>query len=166
MPRLTSFDYMCFPREMMTCHTWPHPIVCTSQGLWWHSWPDVVRPCMLSKGYASIQRLTLFDRVLSKGEDGMSRVTSSICVCFKIAIMAWHARGRLTVCVVQSLWWHFTPDNVWSCVLSKGYDGMPHSPLFDHLCCQRVTRVCHVWLFCTKLIMASHIRLCEVRGQW
>ena len=99
--------------------------------------PDVVRPC-----------------VLTKGDDGMSRLTSSDHLCFPSTMMACHARHRSAVniaqdsselvtldvirlCIltlgddnmfmfaVQGRYWPAMPDVVLSYVLAKGYDGIP-----------------------------------------
>ena len=69
---------------------------------------DVVRPCVLSKGGDGMPRLTSFDRVC----------------CLK-AEMSCQARCSLTVCAAQGRSCHATPDVVRQCVQSKGGDVMP-----------------------------------------
>ena len=61
MTRLTLFDRVCCPKEVMASN------------------PNVVRPCLPSKGDDGIPRLTLSDCVSSsKGSDGMPRPTLPI----------------------------------------------------------------------------------------
>ena len=59
---------------------------CAAQGRLWHATPDVVRPFMVSKG-----------------DDGMPCPMSFDRLCCPKAMMACHARRRLTVFVVQGL---------------------------------------------------------------
>ena len=73
---------------------------------------DVVRPC-----------------VLSKGGDGMPRLTSFDCVCCPKAMISCHARRRLTVCAAQGQVCHAMPDVVIQCVLSKGDYVLPRPTL-------------------------------------
>ena len=68
-------------------------------------------------------RPTLFDRVLSKGDDGMPHPTSFDRVCCPTPLMSCHAR-------------RFRP-----CVLSKGGDVMPHLTLLT--VCAIQERLCH-----------------------
>ena len=74
MPCMMSFDRVCCPKVMMACHAQGRSTVCAVQRQGWHVTPDVVRPC-----------------VLSKGGDVMPRPTSFDCVCCLKAIMACHA---------------------------------------------------------------------------
>ena len=68
MARLTSSDRLLYLRAMinatpdvvrpcvcctiarMAYHGWIHPTMCSFQGRWWHTTPDVVLSYMLSKG--------------------------------------------------------------------------------------------------------------------
>ena len=50
MPHPTSFDRVCCPKAVMSCHARRSPTVCAAQGQWCHAMPDVLRPCVLSKG--------------------------------------------------------------------------------------------------------------------
>ena len=114
MPRLTSCDRLWCPRAVISCHARRRPIVfcpmammscherprcspravisCLAprrptvsavQGRRWHATPDVIQPC-----------------VLSKGSDCMPHPMSSDCLCCPKAMIACHARRRLTVCAV------------------------------------------------------------------
>ena len=49
MQHSTSSDSVCCPRTMMAFNARRHLTVCTAQGRWWLSIPDVVRSCGLSK---------------------------------------------------------------------------------------------------------------------
>ena len=84
MPRPTSFDHVCWPRAVMSCHARRRLTVNAAQRRWWHATSDVVQQC-----------------VLSKGGDVMPRPTSSNCMCCPRAVMACHARRRSTVCDVK-----------------------------------------------------------------
>ena len=46
----TSFDRVCLPRAIMECHAQHRPTVCAAQGTFEHAMPDVIRPCVQSKG--------------------------------------------------------------------------------------------------------------------
>ena len=117
--------------------------------------PDVIRPCVSSKGYSGMPCSTLPDRecslsaimefhsqrhltvydvqgtcchatsnvilmcVHSKGDDGMPHATSSIYVCSPRMLMACHSRARSTVCVLQGILLHSTPDVARPCVCSQ-----------------------------------------------
>ena len=84
MPRPTSSNRKCCPKEMTACHARCRLIVCAAQKRCWHAMHDVVRLC-----------------VLSKGGDVMPRPTSFDCVCGLKAIMECHARRRSTICAAQ-----------------------------------------------------------------
>ena len=98
MPRSTSSDRACSPRALISCHAPRRPTVCAVQGWRWHGTPDVIRPCVLSKGGDGMPRPTSSDRVLSycgdviprlrcrlsmlsKGDDGMPRPTTADRLC-------------------------------------------------------------------------------------
>ena len=91
-------------------------------------------------------RLTSFNRVLPKGDDGMPCPTPSNRQCCPKAMMACHARRRPPVCAVQRQRCHASPDDAdrvcypralmscharsyQPCVLSKGGDVMPRPTL-------------------------------------
>ena len=65
MRRSTSFERVCCPNVMLACH------------------PDVIRPCVTSKGGDVIPLPTSFDRA-----------------CRPRAVMSCQARRRSTVCAV------------------------------------------------------------------
>ena len=140
MPRLTFSDHVCCWRIMMTCHARTYPRLCAVQGLWWHATLDVVR--------LSVQ---------SKGDDGMSRSASSYHVYCPRDTLAFHARCCVTVCAVQGRRWHAMRDIIWSCMLSKGEDGMPGS-----------TSSIYVWS--PRDIIAFHVRywptVCAIQELW
>ena len=58
MPRRTSFDRVCSPKSVMECHTRRRLTVCALQRQLFHVTPDVVRPCLPSKGYDGMPRST------------------------------------------------------------------------------------------------------------
>ena len=155
MPRPMSSDYVCFPREVMSCHD------------------RRCRPCLQSKGGDFMPRPTSSDRVwspreimscharrhssvfaaqqrwcyatpnvvrpsvLSKGGDGMSCSTSSDRVCSRREVMSCHARCRLTVCAAQRRWYHATTDVVRPSVLSRGGNDMSRPTSFERVCCPK-----------------------------
>ena len=73
----------CSPRAMISFHAPHRPTVGAVQGRRWHATPEVIRPC-----------------VLSKGGDGMPHPMSSDFLCCPKAMIACHTRRRLTVCAV------------------------------------------------------------------
>ena len=103
----------------------------------------VVRPCVLSKGYAGMQRLSAFYLCVVQGRYGMPCSILSIRVCGKKVIMSCHDRRRLTVCAVKVQRRHATPNTVRSYVLSMCYDGSPLPMFFDRLCCLRAMMACY-----------------------
>ena len=103
---------------MMACQARCRPIVCVGQGLWWHTTPDVVQPCMLSKS-----------------NDGMTRPTSSHHMCYPRAKMSCHARRHQAACATQWWWRHATSDVIQSFVLPKVHEGIAHPTSSDLVCC-------------------------------
>uniref|UniRef100_A0A494GA82 Uncharacterized protein n=1 Tax=Solanum lycopersicum TaxID=4081 RepID=A0A494GA82_SOLLC len=81
VPWPTSFDLLCCPRAVISCQARHRLTVCAFQARLCHATPDVIRPCVLSKG----------------GGDGMPRPTSFDRVCHQWAMMAYDARRRLTM---------------------------------------------------------------------
>ena len=67
MLNLTLSYYVSCPRAMMACHAQCHLTICAVQGFLWHVTPAVVRPCVFSKDYESMQRQTLSDLCAVKG---------------------------------------------------------------------------------------------------
>ena len=84
MPRSTSFDRVCFPKAIMACDTRRRSAVCAVQTRLCHATPDVIIPCVLSKGGFCHATLDVADRV-----------------CSPRAVMSCDARRRSTMCVVQ-----------------------------------------------------------------
>ena len=143
MPRSMSFDRVCCPKAVMSCHA---------------------RPCrlyVLFKGSDVMPRPDVANRVCCP-RAGMSfhGPTSSDRVCSQRAVMSCHARCRSTVCAIQRRGCHATPDVVRLCVLSKGGDvmprltsldrvffkggdGMPRLTSSDRACGARAVMVCH-----------------------
>ena len=122
---------------MKACHVWRHPTPCVTQGPWLHSTPYVVRSC-----------------VLSKGDDNKPHSMSSDTICFSREMMThiawcrptmcafqgrwWHSHAKcLTVCAAKGPWWDAMLNIVWSCVLSKGNDGMARSTSSNRVCKNR-----------------------------
>ena len=119
---------------MKACHVWRHPTACVTQGPWWHSTPYVFRSCELSKG-----------------DDNKPHSMSSDTICFSREMMThiawchpticafqgrwWHSHAKCpTVCAAKGPWWDAMLNIVWSCVLSKGNYGMPHSTSSNRVC--------------------------------
>ena len=100
--------------------------------------PDVIRPC-----------------VLSKGDNGMPHPTPSDRLFCPRAKMACHARHPLTVCAVQGILWLSTPDIVQTYVQYKG-DGMPHPMSSDRVCFPKGIIECQA---------QHHPCVCAVQGQ-
>ena len=178
MPRSTSSDRVCCPRAMMSCQArrcrscvlpncddgMPHPklpTVCAVQGRRCHATPDIVRPCVLSKGEDVMPCLMSSDCVCcpkammscharrcrpcvrSKGGDVMPHVMLSDCACSPRAVMSCHARRRSTKYVFQEQGWHATPDVVRPCVQCKDGDGMSCPTSFERVRCPKVVMSCH-----------------------
>ncbi|TMW86570.1 hypothetical protein EJD97_021200, partial [Solanum chilense] len=57
-------------------------------------------------------------------------------------MMLCHARCHPTVCATQEPCGHTTPNDVRSCVLSKGNDNMPRPTSSDHVCFARAMMAC------------------------
>ena len=108
MPHPISSDCMFIPRKIMTCHARRSPTMYVVQGRLWHFKLDIVRL-----------------GILSKVNDGVSRPTSSNCVCRTREIMAFHTE------VVRPR------------MLSKGHDSVPCPKLFDRICCPIAMMACH-----------------------
>ncbi len=106
MPHLTLYDHVYCPRGMMESHARHRLFICAVQEGWRHAMPDVFWPC-----------------VLTKGDDGMPRLTSSIYVCSPRAMIPWHA-------------WR------WSTVLFKFNDHMPHLTSSNRVHCQSFMMAC------------------------
>ena len=51
MPRPTFYDRMYYPRAMVGCHVQRYSTVCSIYGLELHVMPDIIRPCVMSKGH-------------------------------------------------------------------------------------------------------------------
>ena len=81
MTRLTSSDHVCFPMEMMEFHSRRHPTMCDAQWPCEHATPDIVRPCLQSKG-----------------DDGMPRRRRSTVCAVQRVIIARNTQHRETVC--------------------------------------------------------------------
>ena len=122
----TSFDRVYCQKTVMSCHACCLSTLCAALRRCWHATPDVVRPC-----------------VLTKGDDGMPRPTSFGPLCCPRALKACHARRSSTVCAAQRRRWHAMPKAVRPFVLPKGDDGMPCPASFDRVCCQKAMMACH-----------------------
>ena len=84
----TSFDSECLPKAIMECHARRRPTVCAAQGTFEYATPDVIRPCVQSKGDDSMHAQRCPSVLLSKGDDYMPRPTSFDRLCFPRAMMA------------------------------------------------------------------------------
>ena len=84
LSRLKSFNRVCCPKAVMSCHAQCSLTVEASQGRLFHATPNVVQLCLRSKGY-----------------NGMAFPTSFDSVCCQKAMIACHARLCFTVCCVQ-----------------------------------------------------------------
>ena len=125
-PHLTWYDHVYFPRAMMECHTRHRWFICVVQEGWWHSMPDIIRPC-----------------VITKGDNGMPRLTSFVYVCSPRAMIMCHAQHRLTVCVAKEIWWHEKLNVVRPCVLSNGNYGIPRPTSSIYVCNLRALKSFH-----------------------
>ena len=84
MPRLTSFSRVCYPKAVMACHARRRSTLCVVQRRLCHATPDVIIPCVLSKGGYVMQRQTSFNRA-----------------CFPKVMMTVHISRLLSMCHVQ-----------------------------------------------------------------
>ena len=111
MPRLTSFDRMCCPRAVISCHARRRPIVfCPMAVMSCHDRPRCSPRAMISfhaphrptvgavqgRRWHATQDV-IRPCVLSKGGDGMPHPMSSDCLCCPKAMIACHAQRRLNV---------------------------------------------------------------------
>ena len=139
MPLSTLFDRVYCPRAMIECHARRCPIVGDGQGPRCQATADVVWLYILWKGY-----------------DGMSCLTSYLCVCSLRETIAYHAHRCPTVCLVQGLWWLATREVVQICVLSKGYGGMPRPTLSDHVFFKRAMMEYHAKFRHSNVLSKGH----------
>ena len=95
--------------------------------------------------------------LMTKVDDGLPSPTSSDCMCWPRAMMAYQVRCSLTVYVVQGWWWHDTPDVIPPYVLSKKEDVMSRETSSDCVCCLMAMKACHVW---------HHPTACVTQGPW
>ena len=93
---------------MIECLTQHRLFVCAVKVWLWYGTFIVDWLCVLSKVYDDILSPKSFNHV-----------------CWPMDMMACHARRRPTLCDVQELWWHATPNFFQPCVLSKGCEGIP-----------------------------------------
>ena len=100
--------------------------------------PDIVRPCLLSKGY-----------------DGIPCVTLSDCVSYPKPMMTCHVRHRLTVRAVQGPNGNPRPPSFQPYLYSNGYDGMLRPTLSNCICNPSAKMACHA---------RHHSILCVVQG--
>ncbi len=170
MPRPTSSICVCNINSRMACHTRRCPTMCPIQGPWWYAMPDVIWPFVLSKDFYRMSRplssvRVCFPRttracnarhhttcVLSKGDNGIPCFILLDRVCGKREMMACHTRRCSTVCAVEGLCRHATPDLIWLWVVSKSYDGRPHPTSFDYVWYPRDMMAYHArcrWIVCT-----------------
>ena len=142
MSRPTSFNCVCCPKTVMSCHAQRRLIVCAVQGRLCHATPNVVRLCLRSKG-----------------GDVMPRPMSSHRECSPRAVMSCHARHRspcvlskggdiiprltLPIVVLSKGVMSCLANVVRPCVQSKGGDVMPYLTSFDRVCCPRAVITCH-----------------------
>ena len=127
MPSPTSSHHAYSPRAVISCQARHRLTVCAFHARLCHATPDIVRPC-----------------VLSKGGDGMPRPTSFDRVCHQWAIMAYDARRRLTMSV--------TPRAVMACharcrpisFFSERDVFLPvPDELIDRIRCPKAMMACH-----------------------
>ena len=77
-----------------------------------------------------------------QGEDDMSFSTSLYHVYCAISMMVCHVRCHPTVFATQEQRGLATPDDVKSCVLSKGNDNIPRPTSSDYVCFARAMMAC------------------------
>ena len=126
MPCLTSFDRVYCLRAIMSCHAWRRPSMCAVQGRWWNSTLDIGNFCVQYNGDNDMPWPMLSHCVLYNCYDDIPHLTIYGRVCCSRAMFECNAQRCLIVCVVQRLCKHTMPDFIWSFVLSKGHDDMPH----------------------------------------
>ena len=71
MPRPMSFDCVCCPRAVMSCHARRLPTMRAVQGRGCHATPEVVRSFVLPKGDDGMPADVVGPCVLPKRDDGM-----------------------------------------------------------------------------------------------
>ena len=104
MPHPTSFDRVCCPKVMMACHDRCRSSVCAAQRRLWLATPDVIRPCVLTKGVDGMPRSTSFDHVSHPRAMMVCHTRPRLSVSASPkAMMACHASRRSTLFVVQGL---------------------------------------------------------------
>ncbi|TMW80713.1 hypothetical protein EJD97_016250 [Solanum chilense] len=99
MPRLTSCDCGCYPRETMACDARRRSTVCAAQVLCGHATPDNILPAMT--GYHAHKSS---DRVCYPKAIMECRPTSSNGVCFPRVMMACYDRRRPIMCCPSTMW--------------------------------------------------------------
>ena len=130
MPRPSYSNRVWFTRVMMACHAQLRSTVCVVQWLHGHSTVDMVRLCVQFMDHdrmwhptssfhvccpMSIMATTPYvvrPYVFSKGYYSMLRLTSYNCVCILRAMMSNHTKYSSSVCDIEELLLHFTPDVV------------------------------------------------------
>ena len=153
MPCPTSFDCTCCPSAVMSCHARRCLTVRVVQGYYCHATPDIVRPCVQSKGSDIMPRPMSFHHVccpkavmscharrcrpcvLSKSVHVMPRPTSSDHACSPRAVMSCHARRCRP------------------CVLSKGGNVIPRLISSDRVCRPKAVMACHARLRLTVSVV-------------
>ena len=119
MPRRTSFDRVCCPRAVMSCHARRRQTVCAVQGRLCHATLDIADRVCYPRAVMSChaQRLPTVHAVQGrlceathnvikpyvhfKGGDGMPYPSSSDRVCCPKAVMSWDTRRSPIVCTAQ-----------------------------------------------------------------
>ena len=129
----------------MACHPRRRSIVCVVQKAVMLATPNIVRPCVLSKGGDIMPRPTSSDRVCCPR--AMMHATPDIAdhVCCPREVMSCHARRcRL-------------------CVLSKGGDVMPGLTSFNCVCCTKAMNACHARCRLTVCAAQRAMKACHAR---
>ena len=155
MSRLTSSYCVCCQKELITCHNRCLVIVKAFLGWWWHSTPNVIRPCGIEWAMMALKWLTLYDRVflpraMMACQDWCSstvyvvngrywHATPNIVhhVCCPRAKMACHVRHRLMMRASQWKWWYAMSDVIRPSDLTKGHATMPRLTSSDLVWCPR-----------------------------
>ena len=127
---------VCLIRDMMACHSRRRLTICVVQGLCWHATLDFVRLCVMSKVHDVHLRPMLYDYVLCPRSMILCLARHRLHVCSTRTMIECHARHPYTMCAAQGILCPTMLEVLQSCVLSKGYDGMPCVRSSDRVSCQ------------------------------
>ncbi len=126
MPLLKSSARLCCQMSMIVCHAWHRSTVCSFQQIFSNATPNVIQPCLLSKGYVDLPRIKW-----------------SYSLWCPRTMMECHTRCRPTMCLMKWQWLNNTPNFIWQYLLSKVDDDIKRSRSYNRVCCPRAFIECH-----------------------